>query len=156
MPAVLGNNLVDKLIPVADALRAQLYPAMGVQQYVVTVIRRRWNGGERGLGISTVVSSIALSPPPVVRDSLGYELRDSGLTEVGDITLTEVSLQYTEAELTGQPLGDDEEFLYRLTDARGQGIAPDYFVIAAPPVPDRTRDIGWRVRLKRVEATETA
>jgi hypothetical protein len=154
MPSVLGDNLVDRLVRVADSLRASLYPAMGVQQYTVTLVRRRWDGGERGAGNVTVLSETVLTPPPVVVGMARYELRAGGLQEVGDITLREVSLTYTESELTGRPLDDGEEFFYRLTDARGQGIGADYFILAAPPVPDRTRDLGWRLTLRRAEITE--
>lgn len=159
MPSILGQNLVDKLVPTVDKLRANLLPAMGVRQYTVAIIKRRWSGEQRGDGSASVVSTLILSPPPLLSypnnmGALHYELPPTGKVDEGTVTLSEVSLTYTEAELSGGALSVQEEVYYRITDGQGQGIAPRYYVLSAPPVPDREKAIGWQLSLHRVEIEE--
>lgn len=154
--ATLGSNLVDSLVSVADALRSDLNPAAGVRQYRVYTVRRSWSGDCRGDGVATT-TEIELLPQPKVEESqlvtegFRYNLRPEGKTEEGSVTLREVSLTYTEAELTGGTIGKTVEWFYKLVDAQGQQIQPRYFVLSRPPIVDREKDIGWIVFLKRAE-----
>jgi hypothetical protein len=150
MPATLLDNLVDDLVPVVDSLRADLYQSMGNRQFNVHVIKRRWSGAERGDGDVTVLSDITLSPMPNFVDETTWELMSHGRVEEGEAGLTEVSLTYSEDELTGGTLAVNEECYLAVVDARGQGVTPMYFVISRPPVTDRDQNIGWVLALKRV------
>jgi hypothetical protein len=159
MPSILGENLVDKLVPTVDKLRANLLPAMGVRQYTVAIVKRRWSGEQRGEGTASVVSTLTLSPPPLLTYSnnlraLHYDLQPTGADDEGTVSLSEVSLTYSEVELTGGALAANEEMYYRITDDQGQGIAPRYYMLSAPPVPDREKAIGWQLSLRRVEIEE--
>ncbi len=148
--ATIGSNLVDSLLGMVDDLRGSLNPDMGVRQWRVYVVRRAWDGGRVGDG-AYVDTETELLPQPLVTDyNLFYSLIGAGLVEEGNIVLTEVSLTYTEDELQPAPAAG-EEIMYVLRDAHGQSIAPRYFVIMAPPQPDRTNTIGWIVRLKHVQ-----
>lgn len=160
MPATLDSSLVDQLVAsVVDPLRAVLYPITGIRAYNVNLVRRRWSGPRRDMGTPTIVSDIRVSPPPKVsfennREALHYEAESIGRTEEGECNLTEVSLQYSESDLTGSPIAANEEFYYRITDAHGQQIKTRYFVPDQPPRPDREKDIGWVISLRRVEIEE--
>ncbi len=157
MPSVLGTNLVDLLVPTVDSLRASLYPSMGTRQYQVTIVVRRWSGGEVGVGTATRTETL-LSPQPMVdwanRDYRLGPTVGCGLTDAGECTLSEVSLTLTESELLGLPREMGKETYYRLSDAHGQGIATTHWVPAGVPEPDRERGIGWIVKLRRYETVE--
>jgi hypothetical protein len=151
--ASIGTNLVDSLLEVVDDLRDGLHTDMGVRQWRVYTRRRTWSGPRRGEGAKTDVD-IQIEPQPFVSYDLRYELDAAGIDERGEVTLTEVSLTYTEAELTGRPLLDNEEWYFILRDAHGQEMADRWFVVAAPPSPDRVSTIGWVVRLRRVDVED--
>ncbi len=138
MPSTLKDNLVDKLIPTVDKLRKSLLPAMGVRQYTVSVVRRRWSGEARGEGTVAIASTMVLSPPPLLvypnnQGALHDALEATGKRETGTVTLLEVSLTYTEDELTGGVLAPNEEIYFRIIDDKGQGIAPRFYQLSAPP-----------------------
>jgi hypothetical protein len=125
-----------------------------VRQFHVDLIKRQWSGTRRGDGTASVLSTVRLDPRPLVTDTANKVLQQYGLDEEGQIMLKEVSLTYTEQDLTGGTLADNQEFYYRLTDANGQGIAPRYFIPDKQVRPDRDKDIGWIVRLRRAEVEE--
>lgn len=151
--AVLGTNLVDELVPMVDELKGDLYRDMGVRQYRTYLVRRVWSGARRGEGTVTVLSRTELTPAPRVSfGGLRNQLEPQGLLEEGAARLTEVSLTYTEAELTGKPLAANEEFFFKLIDAHGQASKTRFFTPTDAPLEvDREKDIGWRVSLKRFE-----
>jgi hypothetical protein len=151
--AVLGTNLVDELVLMVDELKGGLYADMGVRQYHTYRVRRVWSGERRGEGTVTVLLRQELTPAPKVAfERLHNQLEPQGLLEEGGALLTEVSLTYTEAELTGRPLAANEEYFFKLVDAQGQATKTRYFTPTdAPLVVDREKDIGWRVPLKRFE-----
>lgn len=158
MPSILGNNLVDKLIPTVDRLRSSLFPSMGTRQYIVTIVIREWSGGEVGDGTPTFVSQTDLDPQPMVdwegrRDKLDRRA-GCGLVDAGACSISEVSLTLTESELLGLPRAMNRECYYRISDAHGQGIAPTFWVPDGTPTPDRERGIGWIVHLRRAEISE--
>ena len=158
MPSILGTNLVDSLVNVIDSLRSSLNPAMGVRQYNVTIVKRTWSGGAIGDGTASFTRQTILDPQPSVTwDERDYRLDPNagcGLVDAGFCTLREVSLTLTEAELLGTPLAAGVESYYRITDAHGQGIQTTYWVVTGTPEPDREKDIGWIIKLRRYEVSE--
>lgn len=146
--ATIGTNLVDSLLGVVDDLRSSLHGDMGVRQWRVYTVRRVWTGDEPGDGTYTDTET-EITPQPLVSYDLRNALTMAGLVEAGEIWLSEVSLTYTEAELTGRPLGASEQWFYKLTDAHGQGMEPRYYGLKDPPSPDRINTIGWKVKLIR-------
>lgn len=145
--AIIGTNLVDSLLEVVDDLREDLHASMGVRQWRVYTVRRRW-AVEIGDGPYTD-TVIEITPAPLVSYDLKNEVTPAGLDDGGEVTLSEISLTYTEAELTGRPLGDNEQWYYRLDDAHGQAMPARYFGMVGPPKPDRISTIGWVLTLVR-------
>ncbi len=160
MASTFDTSILDDLIPsVVDPLRSDLYPLTGIRAYTVAIIRRRWSGSRRGQGTPTVLTTVTLDPQPKVtfesmQQSLRFDMQATGRQEEGEVTLTEVSLQLQEADLTGDPIAITDEFYYKITDAHGQGSKARYYVIKAPPQIDRDKDIGWRIQLRRAEVEE--
>lgn len=151
----LQDNLVDDLVPVADELRGDLYQSMGIRQHNVHLVRRRWSGTERGEGTVTVLSNVLISPPPLftlpnTQGAEHWEMSPDGRDPQGMALLTEVSLTYSEAELTGGIIAKNEEFYYRVSDSRGQGVATEYYVPSARPRTDREKNLGWEIQLRRI------
>lgn len=150
--AILGTNLVDDLVSVADDLRRDLYDSMGVTQVTVNRVKRSWSGSERGEGTVTVLFRTAMDPTPLVKQvDEHWKLEAHGRDEQGAVRLEEVSLTYTLDELIGGTLAANEEFYYELVDARGQGIDTHYYVPKDKPFTDREKTIGWIVLLERCE-----
>lgn len=149
--ARLGTNLVDSLVTTIDSLRTALYPDFGVRQWNVDLVRREWSGSGRGDGTVSVLSTTRLKPMPLVLGVVDKELQPYGLDEEAEVLLKEVSLKLTEEELTGGDLSAVEEFFYKISDAHGQQLGARYYVLTQTPFPDREKDIGWILRLRRVE-----
>jgi hypothetical protein len=145
------------LVPTVDSLRTELLPAFGVRAQRVFLVRRTWSGSERGAGTVMVNSDVEMLPPPLLDDSAPraeerrYELKSHGRDEEGEIEASEISLTYTEDELTGGVIPDNVEFYWRVVDAHGQGQHERYYVPSRPPRVDRVDAIGWSVVLKRCE-----
>jgi hypothetical protein len=143
-----GNVLVDSLVTdVIDGLRAELAPQFGVRPFRVFTVRRVWSGSIVGEGTATDHET-ELLPQPVVSYRTRHEMTPGGIIEVGETVLTEISLSYTFAELTGGALAVYEQWLICTREAYGQGNPAQYYTVAAPPVPDREKDMGWRLALR--------
>jgi hypothetical protein len=151
--AVLGTNLVDSLITdVIDGLRDDLNPALGVRQYRVFSVRRTYVG-EFGSDVFSDVEA-EITPQPLVQayniyTGIHYDLEPCGLDEVGFIILREISLTYTEDEISGCSSTDLQDFFLKVTDAHGQATKDRLWVPKAPPYADRIKSMGWTLVLKR-------
>lgn len=170
--ATLLDNLVDDLLPTIDDLRGDLHPAFGVRQFRVFAVTRTFPGdedadgdvgcrggdGDNGSGSNNpLYSELELLPQPLLvedRGGIEFVLSKIGREEEGELIMKEVSLTYTEPELTGGALAANQQFYFRVIDAYGQDIQPRFYVAKAPPYPDRIKDIGWKIHLKRAEITE--
>lgn len=159
--AILGTNLVDSLVPdVIDGIRDSLHPELGVRQFRVFTIIRTYIGAFGGSSFTDLVEE--LTPQPLVEpysekvgESLGYELEPCGLDEAGVVVLKEISLQYTEANIVGPPPSPEtQNFYIRISDAQGQAIPDRFFVPVGPPYPDRIKDMGWTLKLKKASTPE--
>lgn len=154
--AILNPDvLVDSLVPdVIDGLREELHPDFGVRAYRVYRVLRTWTGKTAGEGKHTDVGA-ELRPQPRVWmwDGLRFVQAVCGVRELGDIKLTELSLTYTEAQLTGQPLPANREIWYALGEANGQATSLRTWALAQPPFIDREKDMGWVLWLQRAEAS---
>lgn len=152
MPDVDLNPLVplDAIASAVDGVRRTVHTALGSRTYKVEIVTRRWSGGAIGEGTADE-TVLEIDPRPlfsrVARDRLG----PAGREQAGNATLSEVSLTYSAAEL--QPQVDEAtEVAYRVTNTKGQGEPPMYFVLEADPVcrrGDRKRDnADWYVLLR--------
>lgn len=147
-------NLVDDLITTVDEIRASLFPDLGVRGYSFTRVIRTWSNGETGSGTPSL-SELAIEPPPLVEYVERRDRLENGRTEQARLKVTEVSLAFTENQLTGRPAAAGKEVYYRLSESQNQGQRTTYWVLENTPEPDRMNlDIGWTMRLKRYETTE--
>lgn len=153
MPSTLGTSIIDSLVPAIDSIRGAIHPIAGDRQWNVTLVRRRWSGTRVGEGTASFISQTTISPTPRVEQYVHDELRPAGLEEEGAVIVTEISLTYSEADLTQQPVAANEEVYVRVTDAQGQAIAPRFYTLSRPPEPDRTKRMGWRLHLKRIQVS---
>lgn len=148
-----ADVLVDSLVPTVDQLRDELHAAFGVRHFRVHVVQRTWSGLLPGLGTFTD-TEVELTPRPLVEPftAFTYKLEPCGLLEAGYIKISEISLTYTEDEL-GAPDAPQEnvQYLWKLSEGHGQSTATRYFALKDPPYPDRIKNIGWQVRLVRVQ-----
>lgn len=159
VPALIGTAtlnpsvLVDSLVvDVIDGLRDELHPEFGVRSYRVYRIVRTWSGTEPGDGTFTD-SAFELRPYPRVMYWDGFRFRQlpAGLNQQGVVRLTEVSLSYSEADLTAQPLAANQELFIAIGDANGQGSTTYLYTHSQPPYIDREKDLGWVVNLINVQ-----
>lgn len=152
--AVLDSDvLVDSLVPdVIDGLREQLHPDFGVRAYRVYRVIRTWSGDVEGDGDPTDAAA-ELRPQPRVKiwDGIRWVAAVCGIRELGEVRLTEVSLTYTEEQLTGQPLDKNQACFLAIAEAHGQGSETRLFGNTRPPFIDREKDMGWVLSLRRVE-----
>jgi hypothetical protein len=150
--ATLGTKLIDPLVSVLDDIRTTVNTDLEVRQFRVWTVQRSYSSGTIGDGDYTDVTT-EITPRPIVESwmgSLGRSLEPCGIDEAGLVRLTEVSLSYTYAELTGGSLAAGIDWFIKLTDAHGQGQPDRWFTIAKPPYPDRIKTIGWIVELQRI------
>ena len=148
-PDVLVDDLVGSLI---DDLRDDLHSEFGVRAYRTFTVARVYLSGAIDGGPFTD-TEVELIPAPLVKPftgSLGNEMDDCGLDEAGTVELREISLTYTEAELTGGVLDDGVEWFIRVKEGHGQLQTTRDFVHDAPPYPDRIKDMGWTLKLRVV------
>ncbi len=152
--AVLDDDvLVDALITdVVDGLREDLHPQFGVRAYRMYRVIRTWTGATEGEG-SFTDDAVELRPQPLVStwDGFKYVQQACGIEELGDVRVTEVSLTYTHADLTGKPLAANQQVFIALGEAHGQAQPTRMFTFARPPFVDRVKDLGWSILLQRVQ-----
>lgn len=145
--------LVDALVPdVIDGLREDLHPQFGVRAYRMYRVIRTWSGAEPGEGTYTDVA-VELRPQPRVEvwDGLRYVQAACGIEELGDVRLTEVSLSYTFADITGGVLAANVEVFIAIGEAHGQAQPTRLYTFAMPPFVDREKTMGWVIALHRVQ-----
>jgi hypothetical protein len=152
--ATLGTNLVDSLVPLADDLRKVLQTDFGVRQFRVWTVQRVWSSGTTGEG-EYVDTAAEITPQPLVEPyKTEFSLEPCGVDESGFVVLREISLTYTEAELSGGDVPVGTEWFIKLTDAHGQEIPDSYWLVKKRPWPDRIKDIGWKMELEAAEGAE--
>jgi len=136
--ATIDSTLfVDSLISIVDDVRRDIADGFGARQFDVATVQVT-PPPRLGLGQTTCTETL-LDPRPIVKPyKMTRELEPCGLDDAGLVQLIEVSLTYTEAELSGNTLSEGLEFFYKITDARGQGVKDRYFTLDRAPYPART------------------
>ena len=123
------RSLVKSLVPCVDQIR-DLYTCFGARAYEVAMVRTRWTGGKRGVGVEEVVFEQKILPTPKIfgLPEIDTVLEAIGEREVGAIQVTEISARYTEEELTGQSVNGysseaDEHFYWEVREITSSGGA---------------------------------
>lgn len=154
------STLASKLVPTVDLVR-NLYSKFGVRPYRVFMVHSQWTGGEQGIGQEVITSRIEILPTPRLRDmgAVNTVMRETGLTEEGDIEVDQISARYTEDDLTGRTpdLRDSNlprtsamavDFYWEIVENRGQDPYPVIRRFNPRNVPGLSRDgFQWRVTL---------
>lgn len=137
-------TLVDDLVPLVDDLRG-LHTTFGTRPYTVHLVRTKWSGGDRGSGTESVTSDLAITPTPLVSetDALTQVFSPVGRGEQGDLTIGEISLTYTEAQLLPRDVAVDEQFFYEVRETTG--VRRRLFPTSAPY--RNTSQMGWTIRV---------
>lgn len=157
-PVPLCGTLARDLVGVADSIR-NLYATFGLRPYVVRLIKTRWSGGRRGVGVETLVSDVPLLPVPMVADlsSLNEVNTPIGLDEFGEVAITQLSGAYTEDFLRGhdpqgRPVAVDEQFYYEVEfppPCAGVEGERRRFVLRGAPMY-KADQFQWLLRVERV------
>ena len=159
-PAQAQATFAARFAPAADKLR-QIATNLGIRPYRVTLIWTRWSGTERGEGVERVVQTQELLPTPKVAslDNLSFSLMHAGTIPIGSVSLTGVSLTYTEDLLRGLvvPLAHEDEvpepfdFFYELVeDGRGDPQPQRQRYRLLKPPFRRAGVVDWSLWLQRV------
>lgn len=127
--------------------------------YEVALIRTRWTGGERGVGVEEVTSDVAVLPTPKISDLSGLQAQNYsvGMLEVGTLTVSEISPRYSEDELVGNYAGGaaiplDENFYWEVRSQASPGEMGERrrFTCVSAPGLDPLR-FQWTIHLVRAQ-----
>lgn len=158
--ATIGRSLVDSLVGVVDSLRGSLYPAFGVRQFRTYAVKGMWTGDATetgtGRGAWRITQRAELLPRPGVEFKDKHVLEEGGLREVGEATLSEISLTYTQDDLGYSATDPDtgSAFFFLLVDALGQGIQNRLYIPGEHPEShrgDKKDAAGWTLKVRRVD-----
>jgi hypothetical protein len=163
-PLPLCGTLARGVIPVVDRLR-NLYTTFGLRPYVVTLVKTRWSGGRRSVGVELLVDNpVALLPTPLLSDltAVAHVVTPVGLDEFGGVLLSEVSGSYTEDFLRGhdgegRPVQPDEQFYYEVEfppPCEGRDGDRRRFVMKGAPMYFADR-FQWTIQLERARMDRT-
>lgn len=152
-PLQQQGTLIAGLVPCADTIR-DLKTSLGARPYRVALVRTRWSGTERGVGVEEVTSDEPILPTPKVSalTALQATVQSNGLDELGQIQVTEISARYTENCLRGLgPLGeapeDNEQFYWEIAFPQTNGAdLRRRFALSSAPTLDAV-NFQWRATL---------
>ena len=151
-----GNTLLAKLAPCIDKIRG--YNAtVGLRPYHVYMVHTRWSGTTAGDGIESVLEQEELLPVPKIESmaSIRFQLQSVGITEVGDLTVSEISTKYNEFQLRGlkpdgsnYPRNESTYWEVHFLRADNSGAIRRRFVVTGIPSMNPGR-VEWVVSLTR-------
>jgi len=131
-------TLRDDLQPVIDDAR-QLVEDLGLRPYTVTVRKTIWSGAEPGLGTATY-EDLELEPAPKVREPTAHHVFAApGRYEKGDLLVSRISRDYTEAQLKGSSGSDEVCWVI------DQGDSSQVYRVVGQP---EKCNFEWRVHLR--------
>jgi len=154
----LSRTLGRKLIDTVDRVR-DIAVRFGLRPYEVHIIRTRWTGGERGVGMEVVIWDEAVLPTPLITSLDGVQriVNIVGLDEIGTVSLQQVSGRYAEGFLSGtdsegNPQDSDTQFYYEIQfptpGTISDGAPRRRFFPASAPSYDASR-FQWSISLQR-------
>jgi len=149
------DSLAESLADVVDDAN-QLVVDLGLRPYRVFAVTYRWSGGAVGLGTASVFSEVEFLPTPLVGslNSVTEEHKEAGLVERGTVTISGISLRYTEDQLNdmcrGGALctGAEYETFIEVTSDRDGSADRRRFTLDGVPYRDMEA-MAWRVTVMR-------
>lgn len=153
-PGMVANSIGQKLIGVVDKTR-DLNTRLGFRPYRVRIIRTRFSGPRRGMGIEAVIHETDILPTPLVVDmrSLAEVVTAVGVEENGTVQLQQISGRYTEEMLLGlgpdgSPVAPNETVYYEIEFFRRDGRPSERrrFLVDSMPMYNAAA-IQWNVSL---------
>jgi hypothetical protein len=163
-PREMVQSLAQRLVPHIDRIRA-IAGNFGFRPYRCFLVHVAWQG-ERGLGHARELSRIEITPVPQVRDmdATTLSLMAPGLTEVGGVSVSQISARFTEDDLMGRrmpemadarfPRTNDEarEFFWEIVENRPSTPLPARRRYRPAGVPMLVRSgMQWRIALTKVD-----
>lgn len=158
-------SIVSELGPVIDDLRG-LNTEFGIRPYRIFLVRTKWDGGQRGVGIESVLTKVEILPRPLVVDLASLDRRSApvGLQETGDVLMREISFTaFKEDDLMGRVSADgqpavDEDFFYGIeedTDVHTNTlqVSGRRFYPERATYLDTGKGLEWSVSLKRQDVS---
>lgn len=129
----IGLDLADVVDPARDVATQ-----LGFRPWQVMRVWTRWTGSVCGEGIEEVAREEPILPTPAIDDGVtGLQALAQAINgrEEGQLTITEVSMHYTEEELRGGELAANEAFFYevRYIHRRDRTNVRRRFTLAKPP-----------------------
>lgn len=146
-PAEARRTLAHRLGRRVDRLR-QFSTRFGLRAYRVSLVWTKWSGQERGQGHEREVPGgrIEILPTPLVKnlDAGNFALMSAGAIPVGSVRVSKISVNYTQDQLTGLAI-PDEEFTERNDPPRAKSAAE---LPRRPSVTDLPQpfDFHWELR----------
>lgn len=151
-----GNTLLAKLGPCVDKIRG-LNATLGLRPYHVYIVHTRWSGAEVGEGVESVLTQEEILPVPSVQSiaNLKLQLQSIGITEAGDLSVSEISTRYSEHQLRclqadGRGFPKNEELFWEVHFLRadGEDAIRRRFVVTGVPTLNPGK-MQWSVNLTR-------
>lgn len=108
-------TVLEQLIPAVDAARRVAGDPLGWYATRVWICKRTWTGERRGEGVPTdPVEMFEIDPRPRVKTGQQMVRHMAvGLVEDGDLVVDGVSARYTESQIRGLALAENEELTYK-------------------------------------------
>jgi hypothetical protein len=146
------NKLIDSLIPIIDDIRSNVADPLGCRHFNVSLVTVLPTPRRAGDPSTKTVTEVALTPKPLIKPyEFNNKLEGCGVDEWGLLKVEQISLTYTEDELTGRTKPAGAEFYWKLTEGHGQGVVTRYYTIDRDPFPVRDCCPGWTVVLRRAK-----
>lgn len=156
-PQLLAKSLGQRLIPVVDRARDKL-TKFGLRPYRVKIIRTRWSGPRRGVGVEVLIHELEVLPTPLVVDmsTLTEMVTPVGVNEQGSVQLQKVSGRYTEETLIGvgpdgNAVAPNETVYYEIEFFRRDGRPAEKRRFVRDSLPSyNSTSVEWMVSLVNV------
>jgi len=152
--------MLRNLIPCIDKAR-DIHACLGTRSYVVSLVKTRWSGGQRGRGVEEVIEEVPILPTPAVSGIGELDLQNAapGREEFGAVSVSEISARFTEDQLLGRaPDGSrvpaDQNFYWEIRAVSTGVPVRRRFQVANPPELDMG-SLQWKVTLVRAAEDRT-
>lgn len=154
MANIMGDNILDDLLPIVDELRGDLNTLYGTRSHRCFIEIRTYEG-QRHDGYFTVSSTEILPIPKVLFTSDHFNMNGAGKYSEGNIEISEISLvNYSSDDLSPRNLLPNQKLLYRLVDAHNESMPDRFFLPNMVPVIDREFNEEWHITCHEIQISD--